>query len=666
MSSGLHYGTVNSTLGNDLDDGTNRSLDPRHRRRSRDTRSRSRHSHVFQSRSPMARLSGDLGEQREQDPFLPPRSRSSSPSTASTLTNEEPRRRKSTLWLLPIVFLAGFSRGMTMAPRIEVYTQIACDDIHPSLTSPPPLSPNASLSFPLTLSDFHLASPLMFDSTIPPTLLYTPQSIEMVHRDEKDNFHVATPSDDCLRDPAVQSRAAGIQATLGTIVGVLSIITAGYWGQISDAFGRKTVLSLILFGMTFHDIIYIMVSIPNSVFKRHAWGFLVLGPVVEGSLGGLTTLHAAEHAFQADFAQSGSRATVFAYFQGASYIALASGPQIAGIFLPPSADVRTIMFYSGLACHVIGLCYALFILPESVSPEMMQIARHGRNSGSEPDRASIKTKEKWARKIRDAQQRLLAPLTIFGPKRKPDGGWDLNMTFLVIAQFTHLMSVGVVQVKFLYAQHKFAWSVQQLSYYISLLWILRAFHLLLLLPTIVRFIKPKPLYGINTSQALSQDMRFDYRIAQFSIFIDTMAYVLTTIAPAASAVLFVCFTSLSSFTAGVNPAIHSLAVSYLLAQDGGSNVGQMFGAMSMLQAVSNTLQPLLFGLVYSETVATYPKAIFVLAAGLLISSSALFTLLSTNVTPHADAEAVSVGEGEYDGESQDIGENRGLLSEQRN
>ena len=92
------------------------------------------------------------------------------------------------------------------------------------------------------------------------------------------------------------------------------------------------------------------------------------------------------------------------------------------------------------------------------------------------------------------------------------------------------------------------------------------------------------------TQALSQDMKFDYRIAQCSIFVDTMAYVLTLIAPAASQVLFICFTSLSSFTAGGNPAIHSLAVSYLFAYNNDANVGQMFGGISMLQAISRTLQ----------------------------------------------------------------------------
>jgi hypothetical protein len=55
---------------------------------------------------------------------------------------------------------------------------------------------------------------------------------------------------------------------------------------------------------------------------------------------------------------------------------------------------------------------------------------------------------------------------------------------------------------------------------------------------------------------------------------------------------------------------------------------------------------LVFGVLYSETVATYPKAIFALAAGLLISSSAMFTLLRTNVTPRRDTEDVIQQDGD--------------------
>lgn len=100
------------------------------------------------------------------------------------------------------------------------------------------------------------------------------------------------------------------------------------------------------------------------------------------------------------------------------------------------------MLYSGLAFNSAVFCYALLILPETVTPEMMHVARHPiSDASSESPMGGLKTKAKWARRIKVLRHRVLAPLTIFAPKRKPGGGWDFNMTLLIVAQFTHLLSI---------------------------------------------------------------------------------------------------------------------------------------------------------------------------------------------------------------------------------
>jgi len=79
----------------------------------------------------------------------------------------------------------------------------------------------------------------------------------------------------------------------------------------------------------------------------------------------------------------------------------------------------------------------------------------------------------------------------------------------------------------------------------------------------------------------------------------------------------------------VVPAIHSLALCMLQvkasdAADQDLNIkeegtGALFGAFSVLQAVGQMIVgPMIFGLVYSGTVAKFPKAIFMVAAGFLV------------------------------------------------
>jgi hypothetical protein len=119
------------------------------------------------------------------------------------------------------------------------------------------------------------------------------------------------------------------------------------------------------------------------------------------------------------------------------------------------------------------------------------------------------------------------------------------------------------------------------------------------------------------------------------------------------------------------PAIHSLALCIVQARalleteaNSGtdaaapelieSSTGKLFGALAVLQAIgqmilgvrtwfsgihgTNILQPLLFGLIYSGTVATFPKAVFVAAMGILFVAL-LATILVRN--PVADVKGKS-------------------------
>lgn len=117
-----------------------------------------------------------------------------------------------------------------------------------------------------------------------------------------------------------------------------------------------------------------------------------------------------------------------------------------------------------------------------------------------------------------------------------------------------------------------------------------------------------------------------------------------------SQTLFVVASWMQSLGAGATPAMQSLALcivqarSLLAAEAGQSTAavdagtGSLFGALSVLQAagqmvlgvssdffsrlfpVAHVLQPLLFGLVYSGTVASFPKTVFVTAIAILFAA----------------------------------------------
>ena len=135
-------------------------------------------------------------------------------------------------------------------------------------------------------------------------------------------------------------------------------------------------------------------------------------------------------------------------------------------------------------------------------------------------------------------------------------------------------------------------------------------------------------------------MRFDMSLIRGSLFVDLCSHLLVALAPpeygpAGGQALFVGATALSSFGAGLVPAVNSLALCILQAQaeaaaaagappQDTSNIGRLFGALAAIQSVGQMiLGPLLFGVVYSATVATYPKAIFATAAAVTLVALAL-------------------------------------------
>jgi len=195
----------------------------------------------------------------------------------------------------------------------------------------------------------------------------------------------------------------------------------------------------------------------------------------------------------------------------------------------------------------------------------------------------------------------------------------------------------------LYAEHLFGWDAEQLSYYITFVGGVRALHLLFALPFIILFFKPKfPIAMVNgkkgkpTKEQLAQEMKFDLRLSRLSYAIDLLSHVLvsfsSTAATTAAQVAFVGFTVLSCFGSGVVPSVQSLALCILQAdaanEDRVVETGPLFGAFAVLQATGQMiLGPMLYGLVYSSTVAKFPKAIFVLAASAVFVSLLLLSFV---------------------------------------
>ncbi|KAJ7429013.1 hypothetical protein FB451DRAFT_1334077 [Mycena latifolia] len=484
----------------------------------------------------------------EEEPLLSTDRRDSQPLFTRDRSRSELRMRSwkaNPYWVIPIVLAVNIARGMTLSPRIKVYNEIACR----AVGSP---SPNNSL-----LTDF---------------------------------------LDDCT-SPASQARASKIQASILTIMNILSSASTGLWSQWGDVKGRKIIFCVVaeqfpgLYSKSLiRELVFILVSGSISAITRRGETFILIGPVFEGLCGGLSVFNGVVHAYVSDCTPDGSRSRIFSTIQGIVFVGLAIGPWTAGIVLSLTNLGPYSLFYISVAIQLVLLVYIIFFFPESLRSKV-QPSIH---LDVELVPASTPAQAKSLRDItKSFIIALVSPITIFMPRPAVHGmstRKDYNLTLLGVAMFLYIVSTAVYPVKYLYGQNTYSWDSIQLGYYMSLLWISRAINLLFLLPVIISYFKPKiPVTGASSPESIALELQFDKRLAQASLSVDALADLLVAISPASSQVSFIAYSCLSSFTSGGNPALHSLGAVCLHALGHGSETGRLFGALGVVSAVAHSI-----------------------------------------------------------------------------
>ncbi|KAH8112649.1 MFS general substrate transporter [Phellopilus nigrolimitatus] len=554
---------------------------------------------------------------------------------------------------------------MTIAPRLEVFTQLSCNAVH----GHQPIDYNHTRARELfTLTPHSLDSA---GDSAPELLFHSLEDSEGDDGDgDDDDDPLRIPTKRCISDPAVQAGAARLQTIMTTTMGLLSALTTGWWGHFGERHGRTRVLAVATLGLLLTDLIFVLVSLPGSPLAAHGHKLLIIAPVVEGLLGGWSTLQGAASAYVSDCTSDGSRAHIFSRFMGVFYFGFALGPMLGAwfiahppplAFLLPASEARsaghtvTPVFWVAVMFALVNFFLALFVFPESLGKEKREARRVAEAA------AAVELEVQGSKSsnggVLALVKGLLVPLMMFAPKKRATKK-DWNMTFLALALFGYLLSSGIFSLKYLYAEHVFGWEAEQLSYYITLVGGARAVHLLFIMPFIIAVCKPKPKAAAAAQQSsapagkkpkptkaqVAAEMMFDLRISRISYAVDLLSHTLVALsstAPTAAAqAAFVCFTLLSCFGSGIVPSVQSLALCIVqadamederlgtISSSAGAATGSLFGAFAVLQATGQmVLGPMIFGLVYSTTVARFPKGIFALAASILVVSLALLMLV---------------------------------------
>lgn len=380
-------------------------------------------------------------------------------------------RRPHPAWLYPLILFFSLAGGILLAPRLEMYLALICDEM--GLERAPSASGRPHI-----------------------------------------------PSQACRQSPAAQRQLSTLQLVLLLTNGVGCAFSAGFWSRLSDRTGRNVVMMVNILGILIMDIIVLIVArVPLHSLPMGAY-FLAIGSTIEGSLGGYSAVNAMSQCYISDVTPSGTRARLFSLMTGVMFAGIAVGPTIGGYLTVATGDVFATLWTSTVLHASIVLALPFF--PESLSRERREKARQQRAEARDaaPPDASL------TQRFQDTVLAPLHSLRILKPEkieagysavpRDTDapadvhlsmphscgargGAWDINLLLIAAAYFLESATIAIVPIKIQYVQLVFNWDSEMLGFFMSFTALTRMVMLVVVLPVLLRLVH-RPLASIVLPQ----------------------------------------------------------------------------------------------------------------------------------------------------------------------
>ncbi|KAG6332352.1 hypothetical protein ID866_6735 [Astraeus odoratus] len=258
---------------------------------------------------------------------------------------KKPFYRARPLWLVPFVLISAIAHGMILASRLEVFIEVSCNQLHGPYDRTS--IAHGTTNKAILLSTYGFAQSLIHPHFPPPASLVDRPQDDGV---SEGGHAPVMPGEKCVSDPAVQASAAQLQVIIATTMGALSALTT-----------------------------------------IHSRKLLILAVVVEGLLGGWSTMMSAKTAYIADCTPPGSRATIFSRFSGILYL------YAQHVY---SWTAEKLSYYISLM-GVVPACYLLLILRSLLSrfKPVHDVNTSAERPQIDPSMPKTKTKSKPALSI---------------------------------------------------------------------------------------------------------------------------------------------------------------------------------------------------------------------------------------------------------------------------
>ncbi|GAA6044861.1 hypothetical protein NBRC10513_004698 [Rhodotorula toruloides] len=506
--------------------------------------------------------------------------------------SSDTRTKASAWWIIPPYFVFALLAGMTASIEVDLYGQIACRAVAAS------------------------------DGTFPqPTFPFLDSRVSK----EQDEWMAL-----CRSSPIVQKRTTSVVTTVLLVAGILSALTAAWWGSLSDRKGRKIVLAFISASETIQAIMMLLVLAFPQTF---GFGFLLFMAAIAGLSGGQLAAATIAAAYLGDTSQAASKTQLLSFYEASEFAGQAVGPLIGPLLMRSwklgPATPYTLSIFARLAYLAV-----IFLMPESLTPEKRKLSAVNTDGD---DLASNKPATPLIKRLLAAPKELIEPFRILLPE-KVNGRRDYKLLLVASSYFFLMVIPGLGPVKVLYARAKFGWAPEQVGRWITYTSLCKLVVLTAVIPLLIRLLRKsktaagtpdddgqqvetQPLLGNQSPDAEQSkerraNMNWDASLALFGGITTVFGYLVATI-PTKRPTAFLSSTALTAFAATSPPALQSIALT--LAAPG--DAGKVLACLSAIATVSlSALGPTIFGAVNMIAIDRWPEAIFVVAAAWVLAS----------------------------------------------